>query len=114
MWSLMGDADHQLTYMHRSNWNILSVNKWKGKDFKNMDNSALVAYFSCSDYFSTGGQAEKKGRDHKKIEARKDVVETVKLLDLKGQKTFLYVVRYIIMCKGQWDGRRLLSPSQII
>ena len=70
-----------------------------------MDNSALVSYFSCSDYFSTGDQAEKKkkkkGRDHKKIEAKKDVVETVKLHDLKGQKTFLHVVRYIIMCKGQ-------------
>ena len=25
-----------------------------------MDNSALVAYISCSDYFSTGDQAEKK------------------------------------------------------
>ena len=73
-----------------------------------MDNSALVAYISCSDYFSTGDQAEKKkkkkkkkGSNHKKIEAKKDDVETVKLHDLKGQKTFLHVVRYIIMCKGQ-------------
>ena len=38
----MSDADNQLTYMYRSNWNILSVNKWKGKDFKNMGNGALV------------------------------------------------------------------------
>lgn len=58
-----------------------------------MDNSPLLEYFSHSDYFSTGGQAEVEEHNHKETETRTDVVRIVKLHDLKGQKTFLFVVR---------------------
>lgn len=77
-----------------------------------MDKNHGCAYCSHSNYFSIGGQSGVEGRNNKKPKTRTDVVDIIKLQGLKGWKTFLHVIRHVIIQKKLLGGMIVLFPLQ--